>query len=123
MVSSNDECKLGTRLKLQYPNSKIIFFGPFASSFSDKYLNHGDLVVQGEPDNFFLSLKYNDPIPIGTVKSPTLEDLDAIPFPAWEYFNIKQYRYEPVLTKRPVVTMLASRSCPYSCKYVPKTTG
>ena len=26
MVSSNDECKLGTRLKLQYPNSKIIFF-------------------------------------------------------------------------------------------------
>lgn len=119
MVSSNDECKLGTRLKLQYPNSKIIFFGPFASSFSDKYLNHGDLVVQGEPENFFLSLKYNDPIPIGTVKSATLEDLDAIPFPAWEYFNIKQYRYEPVLSKRPMVTMLASRSCPYSCKYCP----
>ena len=119
MVGSNDECKLGTRLKLNYPNSKVIFFGPFASYYSDKYLMHGDLVVQGEPENFFLSLNAKDKIPTGTVKSPLPENLDALPFPAWEFFKLDQYRYSPALTKKPIVTMLASRSCIYTCKYCP----
>ena len=119
MVSSNDECKLGTHLKLNYPNSKVIFFGPFASYYSDKYLMHGDLVVQGEPDQFFLSLKPGNSIPVGTISSPPPEDLDHLPLPHWEAFNINQYRYSPVLDKQPIVTMLASRSCIYDCKYCP----
>lgn len=45
------------------------------------------------------------------------EELDKLPFPKWELFPYKKYRYYPLLFKEPAVSMLSSRGCPYACYY------
>lgn len=47
----------------------------------------------------------------------TAEQLDNLPFPKWELFPYKKYRYYPLLLKEPIVSMLSSRGCPFGCYY------
>ena len=47
----------------------------------------------------------------GIVHNPDrefIQDLDSIPMPAYELFNIKKYK---------VMSLISSRGCPYACKY------
>jgi radical SAM superfamily enzyme YgiQ (UPF0313 family) len=46
-------------------------------------------------------------------------DLDTLPFPRWEGFPIGAYRYFPLLKRRPFLTLLSSRGCPYGCHFCP----
>jgi radical SAM superfamily enzyme YgiQ (UPF0313 family) len=45
-----------------------------------------------------------------------VENPDELPFPAWEVFNYKDFRYSPML-KGISVPVLTSRGCPYNCDY------
>jgi len=51
---------------------------------------------------------------IHSVKPKTIENLDAIPFPNWELFDLKAYKKDLSKIKLPIMT---SRGCPYSCKF------
>jgi radical SAM superfamily enzyme YgiQ (UPF0313 family) len=47
-----------------------------------------------------------------------IRDLDSIPFPARHLVDMKRYRASPNQYKRlPTTTMIASRGCPYNCKF------
>jgi radical SAM superfamily enzyme YgiQ (UPF0313 family) len=46
-------------------------------------------------------------------------DLDTLPEPRWDAFPRDQYGYFPLLKKRPFLTMLSSRGCPYQCHFCP----
>lgn len=46
-------------------------------------------------------------------------DLDTLPEPRWEAFPRGDYGYFPLLKKRPFLTMLSSRGCPYQCHFCP----
>ncbi len=45
-----------------------------------------------------------------------VEDLDALPFPAYDLINFERYN-ESVFRRRPAATMITSRGCPYQCIY------
>ncbi len=45
------------------------------------------------------------------------QELEKLPFPKWELFEYKKFRYFPLLLKEPIAPMLASRGCPFACHY------
>lgn len=48
-----------------------------------------------------------------------VDDLDTLPAPRWDAFPIADYGYFPLLKKRPFLTALSSRGCPYQCHFCP----
>jgi len=56
-----------------------------------------------------------------TKKGPPPDDLDALPFPAWDLFDMKSYtfprRIPGINNIVRAIGMLTSRGCPYSCKF------
>jgi radical SAM superfamily enzyme YgiQ (UPF0313 family) len=52
-----------------------------------------------------------------------IADLDALPHPRWDAFPIDEYGYFPLLKKRPFLTLLSSRGCPYGCHFCPYPIG
>lgn len=50
-----------------------------------------------------------------------IENLDELPFPAWDLVNphyyYRNFRFTPVGQKRPYIAVLTSRACPYRCVY------
>ncbi len=45
--------------------------------------------------------------------------LDTLDFPRWDGFPMGEYQYFPLLKKRPFITLLSSRGCPYGCHFCP----
>jgi radical SAM superfamily enzyme YgiQ (UPF0313 family) len=50
---------------------------------------------------------------------PLIENLDALPFPAWEKLPMAAYRY-PLANGRRVMSLVTSRGCPYPCLFCDK---
>ena len=50
-------------------------------------------------------------------------ELDALPWPDWSAFPIHDYGYFPLLKKKPFLTLLSSRGCPYGCQFCPYPIG
>ena len=51
---------------------------------------------------------------------PLIENLDNLPFPAWELMPPKEYRIAPILEPAkgfPIAPILTSRGCPYNCSF------
>jgi radical SAM superfamily enzyme YgiQ (UPF0313 family) len=58
--------------------------------------------------------KINGRVIISTL-SPPIKDLDKLPFPARHLLPNK--RYQDILGKHPMTTMIAARGCPFSCNF------
>jgi len=53
-----------------------------------------------------------------TEEREQITDLDALPFPNYDDFDLKRYRDTYVSWKpKPVATIITSRGCPFSCSY------
>ena len=56
-----------------------------------------------------------------TGEQDLIENLDELPFPAWDLVNPKNYfkkfRFTPVGQKIPYIAVITSRACPYRCIY------
>jgi len=92
-------------------------YGTFASAVPEFFLSAVDFVIKGEPEAGVLKIVYADTLPKGILEVLPVEDLDSLPYPDWSQFPIDRYSYSPALNKRPVLAMLASRGCPYSCSF------
>ncbi len=59
---------------------------------------------------------------VKTAHKPFIEDLDTLPLPAWQLFDIEKY-IVPKFTARhsPVGWMETSRGCPWGCTYCTKS--
>ncbi|MBD3389019.1 MAG: radical SAM protein [Candidatus Altiarchaeales archaeon] len=54
---------------------------------------------------------------------PFIEDLDAIPFPARDIFDLRKYDTKAVEVKRkPMASIITSRGCPHQCIFCCKAT-
>lgn len=129
-------------------NSKCITIlgGPHAMFFYDYALKEFsiDLVVIGEGETTFLELiqKLQKDEPIDNVKGiafkkedkiiltpprELIENLDNLPFPAWDMINFKQYSKVPTMnvyySAIPVAVIFTSRGCPFHCAYCHKIFG
>lgn len=128
------------RLRPHFPDTPMVVGGPHPSSATERCLKDGpvDLAVIGEGELTMLdivrALEEGRPlreIP-GTAwlddqgevvkASPreAIEDLDALPFPAWDLIPALEYseywRFSQLGT-RPYMSLFTSRACPYKCIY------
>lgn len=135
--------EIATKVKAILPESTIIAGGPHAAAAPASILaDHNiDIVVPGEGEATFLELV--DVIENGgdmekvaglilrdetegikrTAARAPIEDLDSIPFPAWDLVGIDKFFDYAVLTQNNVrahprfTTIFTSRACPYRCIY------
>ncbi len=59
-------------------------------------------------------------------RAPYIDDLDALPFPAWDLLRDFPQRFQPSLfsyPRTPVATLITSRGCPYSCSFCDRSTS
>ncbi len=118
---------------------KIIAGGPHPSSYTEEVLKDRtiDLAVIGEGENTFLELMnklelreeisniegiayYNDGNLKINEKKSYIDNLDNIPFPAWDLIKFEKYfKYITgvPLKQRQYMQIFTSRGCPYKCIY------
>ena len=111
---------------LTIKSKKVFVVGVFSSVLKDNYLMKNSFVVPGEPESFFLNLKFDkenldnfftsnkNNIPI---QNNFINDLDLLPFPDWNYYIKKHPLRNNFLSfnSKTAIPILASRGCPYSC--------
>lgn len=98
--------------------AKIGFFGPFASSVPELFLEQCDFIIDGEPEEVCMRIK-DGWLPQGLVESKPIADLDTIMFPDWSIFPVHGYSYLPAIREKPFLPILSSRGCSYNCNYCP----
>ena len=117
-------------------DSKVVMFGPHVSLFPEQALRQPfvDAVIVGEPEMTFLDLaqregfidcvgvwhKHDDGSIVKNGLRDPMDNLDALPFPAWDLLPYHAYDgIELMRNLKPFVTALTSRGCPYTCTYCP----
>jgi len=130
----NNTLKMVSKVKQALPNIRVVSGGPHATIFPDEMINNGmDVAVRGEGEQTIADLvrHYNGRMDINmidgisyrqngrVIHSPDrklLKNLDELPFPAWEFFPVKQY--ESVFKRaRLSLPILTSRGCPGKCTF------
>jgi len=116
MIDHKNENQFAQNLKKKYPDSKNGFIGPFPSKYPELFKS--DFIVTGEPESFFLyEFDTSQGINKRIIEARKPLDMNDLPTPDFDNFPVSTYNYFPALTKRPVLTLQASRGCPYSCRY------
>jgi radical SAM superfamily enzyme YgiQ (UPF0313 family) len=117
IVDCGFEREIGIEARRRF-GSRVGYFGTFASSVPEFYAEAADFVVKEEIENIAPSLAQGH-IPEGTVSAGHVQDLDKLPFPNWDHFDIARFRYQIITNKGITLPMLGSRGCPYTCNYCP----
>lgn len=121
IVQCKAEREYAIRYKEKYPRARVGFIGPFASKVPEFYKDCCDFIIQGEPESIFFQLNNGEVKLDGLIQSPSLKDIDALPFPKWELFEYNRYNYFPLLKAKPFITMTTTRGCSMNCSYCPYT--
>ncbi len=131
--------------RAELPSIKIVCGNLHASLFSDDMLKGGlaDFVVHKEGEYTMKALceaiasgKDVDGIPgisylsggetKHTQESQFIEDLDALPYPAWDLFPLWSYGCDPrteIVKNQKEIQILATRGCPNACTFCSSRTG
>jgi radical SAM superfamily enzyme YgiQ (UPF0313 family) len=129
--------KLAKNIKKNNPNCSIILGGPHPTALPEESLNHEgvDVIVRGEGEETIKEvceklekrkslidvkgISYKDSGKIRhNISRPYIENLDKIPFPRWDLFDVKKYQpIQPLLTNRKSMNIMTSRGCPYNCNF------
>lgn len=133
----NEGRVLAEEVKKEFPDITLICGGVHTTIMPEDVLNNtkfdiavvgeGDItlteIVSGKPLNKIEGIVYkkNDKI-LKTKPRPLIKNLDDLPYPAFELYDIKKY-INPILTarKNPVGTIETSRGCVFGCTYCNKS--
>ena len=115
------------------PNAKVVMGGPHAT-FADNLIiskeKDVDIIVRGEGEETLLELAKQSPElqKISDIKGitfrkdnqvirsqdrPFIQNLDALPLPAYKYIQMKRYR----ITGMKLLPIISSRGCPFQCSF------
>ena len=129
---------LSDKIRKVLPQVRIVWGGVHADVFAADIVaaGHADAAVHGEGEHTIVELVQAwqagtsdlsgipgitwaaDGEPQRTEERPLVEALDDLPTPAWHLFPIHRYGLLPFADiARPVLTISASRGCPYRCDY------
>jgi anaerobic magnesium-protoporphyrin IX monomethyl ester cyclase len=100
---------------------RVGFVGLAASKMPELFADHGDFILDGEPEAGAIRLAQGERLD-GICKSEAIMDLDSLPFPRWDLVAKKRRGVRIALSPRPVgggFPLLASRGCPEFCTYCP----
>ncbi len=137
---------LSKLLKQALPNTCIVAGGPHPSTFPNDIVNetHIDLFVLGEGEKTFAEIvkRIDRGDPLENIEgtaievngqaqiiplSSFIENLDTLPFPAWDLIPLEKYfdmpRMGNIYMHKPFMTIFTSRSCPFRCVYCHKIFG
>ena len=106
-------------------DGRIGFVGPTATYLPHLFESTADFIITGEPEGACLELAKNCNFE-GNIKSPEVMDLNSLPLPQWENYNIKSKNAIPgsyTSVSNICVPVLASKSCPEKCSYCPHRLG
>lgn len=133
----NFSLELANKIKQYNENIILIAGNVHPTQFPEEFLKpqYFDVVVKGEGEDTIVELvsAVVQKRSLNTVKGisyledgkvfhnemrPVIKNLASLPFPAWHLFPYKKYGLFPFADiKRPVLTVLATRGCPFNCKY------
>jgi radical SAM superfamily enzyme YgiQ (UPF0313 family) len=97
---------------------RVGFVGLAASKMPELFAEHGDFIIQGEPEEAVGRMARGEVLQ-GMCLSREIMDLDSLPFPRWDLLASAR-RLPFGLSARPRTggfPLLASRSCPEHCTY------
>ena len=137
---------LSQGLRKELPEVIQVAGGPFATAEPSKALTEGaaDFSVTGEGEVVLTNLlkalgEKKDPAEIPGIGFKTngeislndpekfIEDLDALPFPAWDLVDFKSFSRLPrigsIIKNRRYFSIFSSRGCPYQCTYCHQIFG
>jgi len=131
--------KIASTVKNLSRNIPVIAGGPHPTSFPEDVLSDQniDAVVFGEGEQTVLELSdvlldggdvkrvngiglRKDGAYVRTPARPPIQDLDALPFPAWDLLDIAPYSHVRGMASlgfRRYMALFTSRSCPFHCIY------
>jgi radical SAM superfamily enzyme YgiQ (UPF0313 family) len=97
---------------------KIVVGGPHTSVLPGSIPEEVDFIVQGEGEEAIVDI-VEGRVSQRLIKSPRIENLDALPVPAYDAFRLKCYslRFEENSAARSVFTYSSSRGCPFDCRF------
>jgi anaerobic magnesium-protoporphyrin IX monomethyl ester cyclase len=115
------------------PHAKVLMGGPHATFTDQQILTDEpavDVVVRGEGEETLLELAQQAPsMPrldevkgityrkdghiVQTPTRPFIQDLDALPLPAYHYIPVDKYR----ILGRKLLPVMSSRGCPFQCSF------
>lgn len=134
--SIESDIKTSSLVKSAYPAAKVMAMGIHPGSLPESCFamdENLDVVVRGEPEytirDAALALRRGagwDSVPglsfrdeAGAVrhnpKRPFIEELDALPFPAWDLVDTSLYRLP--FSNKPFLLVATARGCPYACTF------
>jgi anaerobic magnesium-protoporphyrin IX monomethyl ester cyclase len=117
IVDCRFEHEIGIEVRRRF-GSRVGYFGTFAAAVPDFFAEVADFTVQGEIENIAPALARGE-IPNGITPAGFVPDLDSLPFPKWDQFRIRRYKYQIVTNQGITLPMQGSRGCPYTCNYCP----
>jgi anaerobic magnesium-protoporphyrin IX monomethyl ester cyclase len=117
IVDCTFEREIGFEVRRRF-GARVGYFGTFAATVPEYYAGAADFTVREEIENIAPALARGE-IPTGDVSAGFVQDLDSLPFPKWDQFSIRRYRYQIVTSQGITLPMLGSRGCPYTCNYCP----
>ena len=126
--------RLAKNIKENYPNIKIIFGGSHPSldtsilkeSFIDFLaIGEGEItlteLLNNRPLKEINGLAYKDKGIKVNKPRELIKDLDSLPTPAYNLLDICKYPSHPLSTRKPNISIITSRGCPYGCTYCSKS--
>ena len=145
-ISVNNAARIATRVKALVPGVVTILGGAHVSAIPERTLaafsslDFG-VVGEGEVSLFDLLARLETGLPVDGVpglayrrddrvhanpRAPYIDDLDALPPPAWDLLPDFPHRFQPSLfsyPRTPVATLITSRGCPFSCTFCDRSTS
>jgi len=142
-IGASEAHELAAIVKRRDPRCRVVFGGAYAGSSPELIIKdqNVDFAVIGEGESTLCELVEalengkdpsdirglafrNGDAPVLTPPRPFIEDVDSIPFPAWDLVDMDRY-FDPArrhaLSQVPVsgrmIPIFTSRGCPYGCIY------
>ena len=122
--------RIAAVVRLAAPGALLVAGGVHASTRPDETLKRGDfdIVVRGEGDLALREIAGGARQGPGMTTAqnvgadrPVIEDLDSLPMPAWELFDLSRYQQPSLVARQvPVVDLESSRGCLAKCVYCTK---
>ncbi len=103
--------------ELRARGARVVVFGAHASMRPERYADVADVVVRGEPEA--LGARLFERTLAGVVDAGFVADLDALPFPCWEAFPVRSYRYALLTQRGRTLPVSGVRGCAFACGYCP----
>jgi len=117
IVDCSFELELGREARARY-GSRIGYFGTFAATVPEFFADAADFIVKEEIENIAPALARGE-VFTGVVSAGFVEDLNSLPYPNWDQFDVRRFRYQIITGRGATLPMLGSRGCPYTCNYCP----